>query len=59
VGERAKIKYRVPETNAIRVVTGTVLSVEGGTLELRSEEKSEVVSMPLAEIKEAKIDFQF
>lgn len=59
VGERAKIKYRVPETKSVRVVTGMVLSVAGGALELKSDEKGEVVSVPLAEIKEAKIDFQF
>jgi ribosome maturation factor RimP len=59
VGERVKVKFRVPETNSILVVTGAVESLEGDLLRLKSEDKGESFSVHLSDVKEAKVDFQF
>lgn len=59
VGERVKLKYRVPESGSFCVMIGVVESFDGDELRLKSEDKGEIVSMRLAEIKDAKVDFQF
>jgi ribosome maturation factor RimP len=59
VGERVRIKYRNPETNAYQVILGTLRSKSGETLEVENESKKEVVSIQLKEVKEARVDFKF
>jgi ribosome maturation factor RimP len=59
VGERVKVKFRVPDENSPRVVTGTVESFEGEVFKLKSEDKGEVFSVHLSDVKEAKVDFRF
>jgi ribosome maturation factor RimP len=59
VGERIKVKFRVAETGSTIVVIGTVESCEGDLLRLKSEDKEEVFSVRLADVKEAKVDFRF
>lgn len=56
LGERAKVKYRNPEGGS-KVVTGIVKSFENSNLVL--EVNAEEVSVPLADVKEARIDFIF
>lgn len=59
VGERVRVKFRSAETGATVVVHGVIRHAAGGTVQLESEPKREVVSIPLSEIKEARVDFKF
>lgn len=58
VGERVKVKFR-NEKGGTQVVTGIVTSFEGDILHVAGEGASGEVSMPLANIKEARVDFRF
>lgn len=58
VGERVKVKFR-NEKGGTQVVTGVVTSFEGDVLHVAGEGASGEVSMPLAHIKEARVDFRF
>jgi ribosome maturation factor RimP len=59
VGERVRIKYRNPETSTYQVILGTLRSKSGDVVEVESESKKEMVSIPLNEVKEARVDFKF
>lgn len=59
VGERVKMKFRNVERDTTQVVTGTIESLDGDLLAVRSEEKGELVSLRLSDVKEAKVDFVF
>ncbi len=59
VGERVKIKFRVPDSTSTKVVTGTIEALEGELLRLKSEDKGEVFSVRLSDVKDAKVDFRF
>jgi ribosome maturation factor RimP len=59
VGERVKLKYRVPESGSTCVVIGVVESCDGGELKLKSEDKGELVCARLSDIKDARVDFRF
>jgi ribosome maturation factor RimP len=58
VGERVKIKFR-NDKGGVQVVTGTVTSCVGDVLAMVGEGTGVEVSMPLADIKEARVDFRF
>lgn len=58
VGERVKIKFR-NDKGGIQVVTGTVTNCEGDILVVVGEGTGVEVSMPLVNIKEARVDFRF
>jgi ribosome maturation factor RimP len=58
VGERVKVKFRDP-SNAYRTVTGTLRGVEGDSATVESEERGEVLSFHLRDVKEARVDFKF
>ena len=60
VGERVRLKFRNAQ-GSYQVVTGQLRAVTDGVLEFEVEEKKlkETVSIPLAEVKEARVDFKF
>jgi ribosome maturation factor RimP len=60
VGERVRLKFRNAQSS-YQVVTGQLRAVTDGILEVEVEEKKlkETLSIPLAEVKEARVDFKF
>jgi ribosome maturation factor RimP len=60
VGERVRLKFRNAQSS-YQVVTGQLRAVTNGVLEVEVEEKKlkEMLSIPLAEVKEARVDFKF
>jgi len=60
VGERVRLKFRNSQ-NSYQVVTGQLRAVTDGVLEVEVEEKKhkDTLSIPLAEVKEARVDFKF
>jgi ribosome maturation factor RimP len=60
VGERVRLKFRNAQ-GSYQVVTGHMRAVTNGVLEVEVEEKKhkETLSIPLAEVKEARVDFKF
>jgi ribosome maturation factor RimP len=60
VGERVRLKFRNAQ-GSYQVVTGQLRAVTDGVLEVEVEEKKlkETLSIPLAEVKEARVDFKF
>jgi len=60
VGERVRVKFRNAQSS-YQVVTGQLRAVNDGVLEVEVEEKKqkESLSIPLAEVKEARVDFKF
>ena len=60
VGERVRLKFRHAQ-GSYQVVTGQLRAVTEGVLEVEVEEKKqkETLSIPLAEVKEARVDFKF
>ncbi|MEY4668241.1 MAG: ribosome maturation factor RimP [Pseudomonadota bacterium] len=60
VGERVRLKFRNSQ-GSYEVVTGQLRGVANGLLEVEVEEKrqKETLSIPLAEVKEARVDFKF
>ena len=60
IGERVRLKFRNAQAS-YQVVTGQLRAVNGGILEVEVEEKkrTETLSIPLAEVKEARVDFKF
>jgi ribosome maturation factor RimP len=60
VGERVRLKFRNAQAS-YQVVTGQLRAVTDGVLEVEVEEKKlkETLSIPLAEVKEARVDFKF
>ena len=60
VGERVRLKFRNAQ-GSYQVVTGHMRAVANGILEVEVEEKKrkETLSIPLAEVKEARVDFKF
>lgn len=59
VGERIKIKFRNAESGAMVVMHGTVREASDQVVLVEGEGKNEIVSIPLSEIKEARVDFKF
>jgi len=60
VGERVRLKFRDAQSS-YQVVTGQLRAVTDGILEVEVEEKKHkgMLSIPLAEVKEARVDFKF
>lgn len=60
VGERVRLKFRNAQAS-YQVVTGQLRAVSDGILEVEVEEKrqKETLSIPLAEVKDARVDFKF
>ena len=60
VGERVRLKFRNAQ-GSYQVVTGQLRAVTDGVLEVEVEEKKqkETLSIPLADVKEARVDFKF
>jgi ribosome maturation factor RimP len=59
LGERIKVKFRSPESGATVVMNGTVRGASDQLVLVEGEGKKEMVSIPLSEIKEARVDFKF
>jgi ribosome maturation factor RimP len=59
VGERIKVKFRSTESGAMVVMHGTVREVSDRVVQVEGESKKDLVSVPLSEIKEARVDFKF
>jgi ribosome maturation factor RimP len=60
IGERVRLKFRNAQAS-YQVVTGQLRAMNDGILEVEVEEKkrTETLSIPLAEVKEARVDFKF
>jgi ribosome maturation factor RimP len=60
IGERVRIKFRNAQAS-YQVVTGQLRAINDSVLEVEVEEKkrTETLSIPLAEVKEARVDFKF
>ncbi|MEN9844977.1 MAG: hypothetical protein RIS36_124 [Pseudomonadota bacterium] len=60
VGERVRLKFRNAQAS-YQVVTGQLRAVSDGILEVEVEEKrqKETLFIPLAEVKDARVDFKF
>jgi ribosome maturation factor RimP len=60
VGERVRLKFRNAE-GSYQVVTGQLRAVKDSVLEVEVEEKrqTEKLSIPLTNVKEARVDFKF
>jgi ribosome maturation factor RimP len=60
IGERVRLKFRNAQAS-YQVVTGQLRAINDSVLEVEVEEKkrTETLSIPLAEVKEAKVDFKF
>ncbi len=60
IGERVRIKFRNAQAS-YQVVTGQLRAINESVLEVEVEEKkrTETLSIPLAEVKEARVDFKF
>lgn len=59
VGERIKVKFRNVESGLTIVINGTVKQASVDAIQVESEGKKELFSIPLSEIKEARVDFKF
>ena len=59
VGERVKLVTDDSDGQGGRAVRGTLLRFESGVLEVQDEEKKSSVSVELAHVKRAQVDFQF
>lgn len=59
LGERVKVKYRSTKSGTTVVLYGTVREASSQVMLVEGEGKDEFVSIPLAEIKEARVDFKF
>ena len=60
IGERVRLKFRNAQAS-YQVVTGLLRAINDGILEVEVEEKKRVesLSIPLTEVKEARVDFKF
>jgi ribosome maturation factor RimP len=60
IGERVRLKFRNAQAS-YQVVTGQLRAINDSVLEVEVEEKkrTETLSIPLAEVKEARVDFKF
>ena len=60
IGERVRLKFRNAQAS-YQVVTGQLRAIKDGILEVEVEDKkrTETLSIPLAEVKEARVDFKF
>ena len=60
IGERVRLKFRNAQAS-YQVVTGQLRAINESVLEVEVEEKkrTETLSIPLAEVKEARVDFKF
>jgi ribosome maturation factor RimP len=60
IGERVRLKFRNAQ-GSYQVVTGLLRAINDSILEVEVEEKkrAETLSIPLADMKEARVDFKF
>jgi len=60
IGERVRLKFRNAQ-GSYQVVTGQLRAINDSILEVEVEEKKrfETLSIPLADVKEARVDFKF
>jgi ribosome maturation factor RimP len=59
IGERVKVKFRDQASGSTKVINGFVRGVEADKVELEGESDKQSYSVPVEEIKEARVDFKF
>lgn len=59
VGERVKVKFRDQASGTTKVVNGVVRGVEADRVQFEAESDKEVYTVPVGDIKEARVDFKF
>lgn len=59
VGERVKVKFKNSESGATMVVNGYLREASGDSVQVEAESGNESFQIPLANLKEARVDFKF
>ena len=59
VGERVKVKFKDSDSGATVVVNGYLREASGDSVQVEAESDKESFQIPLANVKEARVDFKF